>query len=60
VDHACGLVHAHGHPARDGCGAKPIAEGDPLLLIYASANRDEAVFGPDAGSLQVRRHPNPT
>jgi cytochrome P450 len=36
-----------------------IAEGDPLLLIYASANRDEEVFGPDAGSLQVRRHPNP-
>ncbi len=36
-----------------------IAEGDPLLLVYASANRDEAVFGADAGTLEVRRHPNP-
>jgi cytochrome P450 len=36
-----------------------IAEGDPLLLVYASANRDEAVFGPDADQLRVDRHPNP-
>jgi cholest-4-en-3-one 26-monooxygenase len=36
-----------------------IAEGDPVLLVYASANRDEAVFGPDAGQLRVDRHPNP-
>jgi cytochrome P450 len=36
-----------------------IAAGDPVLLVYASANRDEAVFGADAGSLRVDRHPNP-
>jgi cytochrome P450 len=38
---------------------QPIAEGDPLLLIYASANRDESVFGADAGELRIDRHPNP-
>jgi cytochrome P450 len=37
----------------------PVAEGDPVLLVYASANRDEEVFGPDAGTLRVDRHPNP-
>jgi cytochrome P450 len=37
----------------------PVAAGDPVLLVYASANRDEEVFGPDAGSLRVDRHPNP-
>ncbi|HEY3844080.1 MAG TPA: cytochrome P450 [Acidimicrobiales bacterium] len=36
-----------------------VAEGDPLLLVYASANRDEVVFGADADALQVRRRPNP-
>jgi cytochrome P450 len=36
-----------------------IAEGDPVLLVYASANRDEDVFGPDAGELRIDRHPNP-
>jgi cytochrome P450 len=36
-----------------------VAEGDPVLLVYASANRDEEVFGPDAGELRVSRHPNP-
>jgi cytochrome P450 len=36
-----------------------IAEGDPVLLLYASANRDEAVFGPDAEQLHVERYPNP-
>jgi cytochrome P450 len=36
-----------------------VAEGDPVLLVYASANRDEAVFGADAGTLRVDRHPNP-
>jgi cytochrome P450 len=36
-----------------------IAEGDPLLLVYAAANRDESVFGPDADRLRVDRHPNP-
>ena len=36
-----------------------IAEGDPVLLVYASANRDEAVFGEDADELRIERHPNP-
>jgi cytochrome P450 len=37
----------------------PIAEGDPVLLCYQSANRDEAAFGPTAGRLDVGRDPNP-
>jgi cytochrome P450 len=36
-----------------------IGEGDPVLLVYAAANRDEAVFGPDADQVRVDRHPNP-
>ncbi len=36
-----------------------VAAGDPVLLVYASANRDEEVFGPDAGELRIDRHPNP-
>jgi cytochrome P450 len=36
-----------------------VAKGDPVLLVYASANRDEEVFGADAGELRVDRHPNP-
>jgi len=36
-----------------------ISEGEPVLMVYASANRDEAVFGPTAGSVDVGRHPNP-
>jgi cytochrome P450 len=36
-----------------------VAEGDPVLLIYASANRDEKVFGPDADQFRVDRDPNP-
>jgi len=39
-------------------GGIPIAAGDPLLLLYASANRDEAEFGPDAGALDLGRAPN--
>lgn len=35
-----------------------VREGDPLLLLYASANRDEAEFGPTAGELDVGRDPN--
>ena len=36
-----------------------VAADDPVLLLYASANRDEEVFGADAGELRVDRHPNP-
>jgi cytochrome P450 len=38
---------------------QPVAAGDPVLLLYASANRDEEVFGEDADQLRVDRHPNP-
>jgi len=34
-----------------------IAEGDELLLLYASANRDEAVFT-DPETFDIRRSPN--
>jgi cytochrome P450 len=36
-----------------------VAEGDPVLLMYASANRDAEVFGADASELHIDRHPNP-
>ena len=36
-----------------------IAAGDPVLMLYASANRDETVFGPTAGSFDVGRDPSP-
>ena len=39
-------------------GGTAIAAGDPVLLIYAAANRDEAEFGPSAGTFQVDRSPN--
>lgn len=38
---------------------QPIAAGEPVLLVYASANRDEAAFGPTADRLDVGRDPNP-
>jgi cytochrome P450 len=36
-----------------------VAAGDYLVLLYASGNRDEAVFGPSAGSLDVTRPASP-
>ncbi|MHA7837825.1 MAG: cytochrome P450 [bacterium] len=35
-----------------------IREGDQVLLMYASANRDEAVFD-DPQHFDIERHPNP-
>jgi cytochrome P450 len=35
-----------------------IAAGDPVVLLYASANRDEDEFGPAADRFDVRRDPN--
>ena len=35
----------------------PIAEGQKVMLLYGSANRDEREFGPGAGRLDVRRRP---
>lgn len=39
-------------------GGIAIAAGDPLLLLYAAANRDPAEFGPTAGTFDVGRTPN--
>lgn len=36
-------------------GGQRIAEGDFVVLLYASANRDEAAFGPTAGAFDVAR-----
>jgi cytochrome P450 len=36
----------------------PIAAGEPVLMLYASANRDEAEFGPTADRFDVGREPN--
>lgn len=36
-----------------------IAEGDPVLLLYTSANRDEKVFGDSAAEFDITRRPNP-
>jgi cytochrome P450 len=37
----------------------PISRGDYVCMIYASANRDERVFGPDASRFDIRRPSNP-
>ena len=36
-----------------------VAEGDYLCMLYASANRDERVFGADASRFDVGRVANP-
>jgi cytochrome P450 len=36
-----------------------IAEGDTVVMLYGSANRDEDIFGPDSEEFVVTRHPNP-
>ena len=38
-------------------GGQSIREGDRMLLLYPSGNRDERAF-PDAGRFDIRRHPN--
>ncbi len=40
-------------------GDQPIASGDPVLMVYAAANRDESVFGADAAEFRIDRNPNP-
>ena len=40
-------------------GGVAIAAGEPVLMLYASANRDETAFGPDADRFRVDRNPNP-
>jgi cytochrome P450 len=39
-------------------GGTPIREGDPVLMLYASANRDERQFGPTADRFDISRTPN--
>jgi cytochrome P450 len=39
-------------------GGVEIAAGDHVLLLYGSADRDEATFGETAGTLDVGRSPN--
>jgi cytochrome P450 len=41
-------------------GGAPVAAGDFLVMLYASGNRDEAVFGSTAGQFDVRRPVTPT
>ncbi len=36
-----------------------IREGEVVVMLYGSANRDEDVFGPDSEEFKVTRHPNP-
>lgn len=37
----------------------PVGEGDYVVMLYSSGNRDEAVFGPTAGRLDVARPTDP-
>jgi cytochrome P450 len=36
-----------------------IREGETVVMLYGSANRDEEIFGDDAEEFKVTRHPNP-
>ena len=40
-------------------GGVDLGAGDPVLMLYASANRDETVFGPTADRFDAGRDPNP-
>ena len=40
-------------------GGRQLGAGDPVLMLYASANRDESVFGPTADRFDAGRDPNP-
>jgi cytochrome P450 len=40
-------------------GGAEIRAGDKVMLHFAAANRDEAVFGADADDFRVDRDPNP-
>jgi cytochrome P450 len=39
-------------------GGQAIREGDPVLMLYASANRDDRQFGPTADRFDIGRDPN--
>jgi cytochrome P450 len=38
---------------------RKLGAGEPVLMLYASANRDESVFGPTADRFDAARDPNP-
>jgi cytochrome P450 len=38
-------------------GDTTVPAGRRVLLVYGSGNRDERQYGPDAGELDVERHP---
>jgi cytochrome P450 len=40
-------------------GGRAVAAGDWVVMLYASANRDEAIFGPDADRFDVTRPAHP-
>ncbi len=40
-------------------GGRRLGAGEPVLMLYASANRDEEVFGPTAERFDAGRDPNP-
>ena len=40
-------------------GGHPVSEGDYLIMLYASGNRDERAFGDAAGQFDVTRPVNP-
>ncbi len=42
----------------DVIGGQPVKAGDRFVMLYPSANRDEAVFD-DPFTFNIRRHPNP-
>jgi cholest-4-en-3-one 26-monooxygenase len=44
--------------ADDRIGDQPVERGDRIILLYPSANRDEAVFA-DPFTFDIRRSPNP-
>jgi cytochrome P450 len=39
-------------------GEQSVSAGDPVLMLYASANRDERQFGPTADRFDIGRDPN--
>ena len=40
-------------------GGRQLGPGEPVLMLYASANRDESVFGSTADRFDSARDPNP-
>jgi len=40
-------------------GGEKLGADEPVLMLYASANRDESVFGPTADCFDAGREPNP-